>query len=937
MFSAFKTRLTGASERLALDCDLSAKAFSKDPYVPSGFLIPSTRGPALQFARASIGTYVDSDGLVKLARNNVHSGNNLATLGCTLNSVPSLVPQVGGPLGVYYTAGCTAGAAYHIYRGSGGVFDNPCVAGALVKRGTSRYLKLGISGVSIWDWDTMSWLSNSGCTGLPAVAHPFGDGWYWISAKINTINYYLDVAPSNNTALNFFWTADGTEQVYIAACHRELCLSAPNTFPGYIPTYATAAYAPRFDHDPLTGVCKGLLVEEQRTNLCLQSASLVTAPWGMANVSSIGAATSPAGDATAVTLNVTATSHYVRQAVTVVASTSYVFSFWAKRGTHADPSYSVYNISGAAAILAATSYYAQINSSTWTRVSVVFTTPAGCTSIYIYPLRDSATIGTTHLWGMQLEAGTSATSYIPTTTASVTRSRDTLGVYRENFRRENLLAQSNNVLASPWTFTGSTLYAQVTDPFGGMLGQEVNFSDTVDISSVGVTYPIGAASSFSVYLKKGTSNWLKVTFRTSGGPYVLAWVNFTGSGALGSTVTSLGAFVRPPALESVGNGWFRLSMSAYGFTAGSGTLVSVTYSPVIADLNHTRATGTRFCLYGAQIEHGPDVTAYMQGNLLVQSQSFDNASWSASGTRNVTVVADSADTLAPDGSQSADKCTVGGTTTVYQCVQDVGFVAGQTFTASVYVKGGDFPQFSIWAGNPFTWPVDVIFNLSGAGSVASTTGAVGTITDVGNGWYRCSVTATALVSSITTLRFSPARSGSRTVVGNSADKFYLWGAMLQYGAAGGTYTPTLTAPWAAVNDKLCSTKLTLVCDFDLDTTVGPAAAPIALPTFVGNGLMIYRYSGNSLLGVYHVGVNAGVGNITGNVKAKVALAYDGDSVVGVLNGGSVTAEVGASSLIFNELVIGASRNGAYAMNGHISRVRYFKKRLPGPRLQSLTV
>ena len=34
-----------------------------------------------------------------------------------------------------------------------------------------------------------------------------------------------------------------------------------------------------FDHDPVTGASLGLLVEEARTNLCLQSAAISTAPW----------------------------------------------------------------------------------------------------------------------------------------------------------------------------------------------------------------------------------------------------------------------------------------------------------------------------------------------------------------------------------------------------------------------------------------------------------------------------------------------------------------------------------------------------------------------------------------------------------------------------------------------------------------------------------
>jgi len=62
------------------------------------------------------------------------------------------------------------------------------------------------------------------------------------------------------------------------------------------------ANAPRFDHDPATGKCLGLLVEEQRFNNCRQSGNLFSAPWTSIQTPGIVAnsAISPEGD-----LNVT--------------------------------------------------------------------------------------------------------------------------------------------------------------------------------------------------------------------------------------------------------------------------------------------------------------------------------------------------------------------------------------------------------------------------------------------------------------------------------------------------------------------------------------------------------------------------------------------------------------------------------------------------------
>ena len=95
-------------------------------------------------------------------------------------------------------------------------------------------------------------------------------------------------------------------------------------------------------------------------------------------------------------------------------------------------SYSIVNNTAASDIVAPTSYYNQ-TSSAWARVSFTFTTPVGCASILIYPLRDGGSTGTVLLWGAQLEVGSFATSYIPTGAASAARSADVCSITGANF------------------------------------------------------------------------------------------------------------------------------------------------------------------------------------------------------------------------------------------------------------------------------------------------------------------------------------------------------------------------------------------------------------------------------------------------------------------------------------------------------------------------
>jgi hypothetical protein len=104
-------------------------------------------------------------------------------------------------------------------------------------------------------------------------------------------------------------------------------------------------------------------------------------------------------------------------AITVIPGTTYRFSFDVKKGTMTDLSYSVYNATGAADIVAPTSYYASVGA-TVTRISVEFTAPAGCTSVYVYPLRESDVTGTVYIGRVQVEENGSC--YVETTSSIIT-------------------------------------------------------------------------------------------------------------------------------------------------------------------------------------------------------------------------------------------------------------------------------------------------------------------------------------------------------------------------------------------------------------------------------------------------------------------------------------------------------------------------------------
>lgn len=207
---------------------------------------------------------------------------------------------------------------------------------------------------------------------------------------------------------------------------------------GYVKT-VTAAGDPRFDYTG--GVAKGLLIEAGATNLATRSDDFAETPvdgsnWAANSYTTSFLSTSlPNGSTGNARRIVTASGSgsFRSNSRTVTASTEYTFSFWARNNGGSQARYRVWNVTAGSSIvdynLSGSNYVASIGganntSSTWTRISVTFTTPAGCTSIYVYPMSsDSGTVDLL-IWGAQLELGAQASSYISNAGSQLTRLAD---------------------------------------------------------------------------------------------------------------------------------------------------------------------------------------------------------------------------------------------------------------------------------------------------------------------------------------------------------------------------------------------------------------------------------------------------------------------------------------------------------------------------------
>ena len=168
-------------------------------------------------------------------------------------------------------------------------------------------------------------------------------------------------------------------------------------------------------------------------------------------------------------------------------------------------------------------------------------------------------------------------------------------------------------------------------------------------------------------------------------------------------------------------------------------------------------------------------------NLSLQSQTFDNASWTKSA---VTITANA--TTAPDGTATADKIIASATTATHFLFQGVTSGTGISFQVSVYAKKGEYNFLRIENGNTGG---GAYYNLN-TGVVVSGTGA--TIVDAGSGWYRCSLSTTTTTTSFNCV-FAPSVDGTTAnFTGDGTSGIFLWGCQVEVGSTTNTYIPTTT-------------------------------------------------------------------------------------------------------------------------------------------------
>jgi hypothetical protein len=200
---------------------------------------------------------------------------------------------------------------------------------------------------------------------------------------------------------------------------------------------------PRFDHGPASRQSLGLLVEEQRTNLLLQSEDFSTT-WATISAS-VSTNTTTAPDETLTADTVTASSSTVgrvQQNASFTGDGDKAVSVWLKAGTAPssriridDSSAGFVNrilltitwTNGVASVVADNGTVQGVDTfpNGWYRIrGLAVGVVAANTNRYRIEADSTNGTGTVIAWGAQAENGAFPTSYIPTTTTALTRPVD---------------------------------------------------------------------------------------------------------------------------------------------------------------------------------------------------------------------------------------------------------------------------------------------------------------------------------------------------------------------------------------------------------------------------------------------------------------------------------------------------------------------------------
>jgi hypothetical protein len=427
-------------------------------------IVPNTALGDLNVVRATSATRVDANGLVEIPRTNLALRSEefdispWSTLG-TITITPNATNSPSGNLTADLILGADSlssvnqiisGTTGVVYTNSFYIKNNNSTQSRLTIRNTITAVDCNIN----WSGSILSSITN--LTGTTTFQDA-GNGWYRIISTYTAIEVPQRprIIPTQTTNQSVYVWGAQLEQGVSATEYIPTVASIRTKFAGITQDGGSASNIPRLDYT--NGSCPSILVEPQRTNNFTFSEQFDDASWTKTNATITANSTvSPSGNLTAdtITNDIGTTGSILKQITVANNSDTYNSSFFVKKQSgflvfqfrylngvtpvgcaiHFDKLTGAFlNVSasfgftGTPVNIKVESYgdyfrfsYSLANNSTGNTILRIEIQPHRGTSLGNL----SQTNGNAIMWGAQLELGANATSYIPTTSATVTRNAD---------------------------------------------------------------------------------------------------------------------------------------------------------------------------------------------------------------------------------------------------------------------------------------------------------------------------------------------------------------------------------------------------------------------------------------------------------------------------------------------------------------------------------
>jgi hypothetical protein len=404
-------------------------------------VIPSDGSGDMSVVRATTATRVNSAGLVELVPYNLlqysEQFDNAAwtKLNGTVSANQAEAPDGTISADLFYPT--TSGTDRLLAQTKTGTIGQTFTSSAFVKSSGVDWVLFYAANIGACWFNASTGVFGTVGSGVTASVLGQVNGFWRISltATIANTNVYFYIGTANANGTNTI-TKNGTDGILVWGAQ----LVEGSTALPYQKT-ETRLNIPRIDYS--LGGCPNILLEPQRTNLTTYSEQFDDASWNKINSSvTANADISPDGytNADRIYDNATSGQHRVGKNISVVSATTYTFSVFAKKGS-LRYCY-LFTVAGGAS----DRYYFDLQDgvsitaggkiedygSGWYRISAQVTAAATGNELFAFNLTNSSSsptysgTGTGYhmIYGYQVEAGDYATSYIPTTTASVTRNYD---------------------------------------------------------------------------------------------------------------------------------------------------------------------------------------------------------------------------------------------------------------------------------------------------------------------------------------------------------------------------------------------------------------------------------------------------------------------------------------------------------------------------------